>query len=60
MPHKVGDRVDYQGTPHTITAFDFIFEKVTLRPFDESKPIAESLGPAVVIPLKDLPQKKPL
>jgi hypothetical protein len=54
---RVGDRVEYQGQPHVMTVIDRIFNQVTLRPVDESKPIGQRFGPAVVIPLSKLPLK---
>lgn len=52
-----GERVEYQGQLHAITAFDFIFRQVTLRPVDEEKPLGQRFAPAVVIPLSKLSLK---
>lgn len=53
--HRVGDRLDYNGQTHAITALDFIARKVTLCPVDEGKPLGQQFGPAVEIPLSKLP-----
>lgn len=55
IDHRVGDLIEYDGQIHAITAFDFIARKVTLRSVDESKPLGQRFGPAVVIPLSKLP-----
>jgi hypothetical protein len=48
---RVGDRIEHQGQPHVITALDFIAKKATIRPVDDSQPVGERWGSAVVIPL---------
>lgn len=54
----VGMKVELDGEVWMVTAIDFIFKNVTMRPVNEEPPRIDYHGVSKVVPFADLPSKR--